>query len=447
MRGYLDSKFDFSVFLTIALILISSALDSYSKSFFYSITEFKHEFYILFIHFLIFLIISFSLKCRKEIQYYSFIFLMFWDFFWLRMFQNEYTLDFSNVYLKFIIVFGIYILPIYILIKYKFYDFFYKAILVVLISICITSLISIFKVKHNSNEIRNKKIEYNQKINTYFLIFDEYGSDEQIKKEFEYENDLKYKIDSYCIQHQKIKSEYPATIKVLSSFFTNSKIKNTNESFSYYLSLIYNNKFTQSLLNNEIDVQNSSIFDFKYVSNLSKNSLDISFRRSVLISNIFSVWILNKFNNGQIYSNIKNKFIENPKTLLLNHIDDTTKNNFFYYSHFIIPHEPYVFDSIGNIRNDQIVSNNGYIQNVKYANKIILEILNTFKKSSKKSNTRILIFGDHKFRGGKNKKRVYNDEFNRTNYVQFLYYTPSYYKLDSNIEYSLNEAIYEILKH
>jgi hypothetical protein len=70
----------------------------------------------------------------------------------------------------------------------------------------------------------------------------------------------------------------------------------------------------------------------------------------------------------------------------------------YSFTHFFLPHEPYVFAkaSIDSLQlGDLMDHSNGYIKQVEFANKIIIELVNELKKS--KHNI-IIIQGDHGFR-------------------------------------------------
>jgi hypothetical protein len=74
----------------------------------------------------------------------------------------------------------------------------------------------------------------------------------------------------------------------------------------------------------------------------------------------------------------------------------------FVYAHFLITHQPHLFDSTGNLRKGiDLISQrylfDTYTQQVMYANKVIRELVDWIKLHNKK-NTVIIIEGDHGFR-------------------------------------------------
>jgi hypothetical protein len=94
--------------------------------------------------------------------------------------------------------------------------------------------------------------------------------------------------------------------------------------------------------------------------------------------------------------------IESTKENIKATCNDTTKPK-FVYGHFMIPHSPYIFDSAGNIKQkkeylhiklNQKSETEQYLEQVKYANRIIIDLVEHIQKRNKK-NTIIIIAGDH----------------------------------------------------
>ncbi|MEJ8842728.1 sulfatase-like hydrolase/transferase [Lacibacter sp. H375] len=82
----------------------------------------------------------------------------------------------------------------------------------------------------------------------------------------------------------------------------------------------------------------------------------------------------------------------------------------FVYAHYQLPHDPYIYDSLGNLKQvDKTVTYTeeeqpaAFIEQVKFANKIIQQLV-THIKQTNKPNTVIIIEGDHGFRNIYGKK-------------------------------------------
>jgi Sulfatase len=82
----------------------------------------------------------------------------------------------------------------------------------------------------------------------------------------------------------------------------------------------------------------------------------------------------------------------------------------FTYAHFLLPHSPYIFDSSGKRKPTDLNPTqsaeepiSSFIEQVKFANKIINDLV-SFIKTKNKKNTIIIIEGDHGFRNETGKK-------------------------------------------
>lgn len=85
----------------------------------------------------------------------------------------------------------------------------------------------------------------------------------------------------------------------------------------------------------------------------------------------------------------------------------------FVYGHFMIPHEPYVFDSSGNIKSAEEMlkenaktSDEAYFEQLVFARKAIDELV-TYIQLHNKKNTVIIVEGDHGYRTEKGNKTGY----------------------------------------
>jgi hypothetical protein len=70
----------------------------------------------------------------------------------------------------------------------------------------------------------------------------------------------------------------------------------------------------------------------------------------------------------------------------------------FNFTHFLLPHEPYVFSkpSVDSLQlKDLMDYQHGYIEQVKYANRLITQLVTELKKNKRNI---IILQGDHGFR-------------------------------------------------
>ncbi len=99
----------------------------------------------------------------------------------------------------------------------------------------------------------------------------------------------------------------------------------------------------------------------------------------------------------------KKTFLDTTITLIKNSCSKTGRPKFIY-GHFMLPHDPYTFDSTGKIKTaeEMIVVKKGnisdnYFNQVIFAGKVIKELVTYIQKHNKK-NTIIIIEGDHGYR-------------------------------------------------
>jgi len=107
----------------------------------------------------------------------------------------------------------------------------------------------------------------------------------------------------------------------------------------------------------------------------------------------------------------------------------------FIYGHFMIPHDPYVFDSSGQLKpKDKVVPRtkqedlDGYYNQLIYASSVIKDLVSFIQLQNKK-NTIIIVAGDHGFKTEEARREGYT--FN--NYSAFYFPDQNYNTLYSSI--------------
>ena len=102
----------------------------------------------------------------------------------------------------------------------------------------------------------------------------------------------------------------------------------------------------------------------------------------------------------------------------LSSLHDSTKEPFFVYMHFLLPHPPYVFDPSGNIKESQIDSEStlqelklGYTDQVQFTNKKMIETIDKILLESD-SPPIIILQGDH---GTNTLLKKYGDDWDNQN--------------------------------
>jgi membrane-anchored protein YejM (alkaline phosphatase superfamily) len=118
----------------------------------------------------------------------------------------------------------------------------------------------------------------------------------------------------------------------------------------------------------------------------------------------------------------KKTYFDTTKALIKNSCT-STGNPKFIYGHFMLPHEPYTFDSTGKVKTAEqtIIKRKeddagAYFNQVVYAGKVIKELVSYIQQHNKK-NTIIIVEGDHGYRTPEGNKAGYT--FQNLNAIYF----------------------------
>jgi hypothetical protein len=309
---------------------------------------------------------------------------------------------------------------LYLVFKEKFTN---KIIQILIISLSFLCLFEIVKIcMPTKKHIEFSKI--NKKYNVFFIVLDEYTSLNTLKKEFNYNNRQLDTYKSSFLLNQNNYSYYPTTYFSINHLF-NLERKKYDFQLKNYAHVIQD--FYENFILNLFDLNNYKIKvkgamdckfgdspyeikNIKYYEYIKKyNRISSSFFMQILIWKEFNSIFNKNFNSNYrseaikaLYSrdSINNDF----KNDILNQFTNPTKEAFFNYYHFLVPHAPYCYkngivDTNYN-SNFSILKKSLYINNIKYCDKnILIPILDSFLKSSLKENTILVIQGDHGYRG------------------------------------------------
>jgi hypothetical protein len=285
-----------------------------------------------------------------------------------------------------------------------------------------------------------------EKPDVYFLLFDEYPGYKSLKDSFGFKNDSLYNklsIDSFVFM--PVFSNYSMTAYSMSSIFNmqyilDTKDKNINEQKlmqkrykEIKTSLVFSGFYKMGY-----SISAFSIFDVQNQQSMGGNSFILSHSRLLtdkilhnrLIKDIgwvfatgkYSIPFLQKFYLGDV-ENYNNNVESGVNEILHKKKDSVPK---FVYAHFLIPHQPYFFDSIGrrnplaNLEDDSILRNKVlFLSYLKYCNKKISSLADNIIKAN--SNALIILMSDHGFRYYSNNGQYepYNfDNFCAIRYLQ-----------------------------
>jgi hypothetical protein len=351
-----------------------------------------------------------------------------------------------------------------------------------LIIYCMVDIISIFiKLNIAKNIVTNNyPITVNTsavklKPNVYFLLFDEYPGYKSLEDSFGFRNDILY---------EKLKNENFAIIPIFSNYsetpFSMSSIFNMN----YINGLKRSDEIGQKELQQRAkEIKNGavfniftqfgyqlisySVFDVLDKKSIGGNSFILGHNRLLtdkIFHNRFIKDIGWNFLNGKFsipafqklyFGEIKtyNEKVEEGFTDALYH---KNKSPQFVYAHFLIPHQPYFFDSVGreqniaNLENDSVLRNKGlFISYLKYASKKIAAFTDMIAKND--SSAIVIIMSDHGFRDYNGTK--YYEPYNFDNFCSIRYAgskSPASATEMSNVNlfrYIFNEYFYQHLPY
>lgn len=271
----------------------------------------------------------------------------------------------------------------------------------------------------------------------YFLVFDAMPSTQAMKREWGFNNSS---LDSFLATNRfytaaAAKSNYNLTVLSVSSMMNMSYLPKfnyeKNEIAMYFKAgvSIIDNSLTRILRRKNYDIK-----QFQPVSFLDTDLPNASFFNSLITMNYFYQTL-----PGRIYKdlswNINRIKLPQFKNYLISKIEKQNKQHQqtvfktielvkktctkekeksqFVYGHFILPHDPYIFDSTGSIKpaNHTRISSlseaeqkESFIEQVLFANKIIQDLI-THILSKNRNNTIIVLAGDHGYRNIYGKKK------------------------------------------
>lgn len=266
----------------------------------------------------------------------------------------------------------------------------------------------------------------------YFLVFDAMASSKSLQSGLGKDN---FKLDSFLHQQgfyvaTNAKANYNWTIHSLSSTLNMDYLPGwiapvMNDAKAYFWgssSFLDNSLFT--ILKKEgysINSYQPISFDNKdwpgtpYFNGLRKNHFYYKTLPGRIFRDVF--WNYSKIDIGFI-KNLQMQIIEERNREKHSYFDTTkalikntcslTGSPKFVYGHFMLPHEPYTFDSSGNVKSPEqtIIKKSeddadAYFNQVLFADKVIKELVSYIQQHNKR-NAVIIVEGDHGYRSFEN---------------------------------------------
>lgn len=280
----------------------------------------------------------------------------------------------------------------------------------------------------------NTAIADSLKPDIFFLVFDALPSSIAMKAEWGFDNSS---LDSFLVRekfyiHSKSESNYNLTVLSVSSTlnmdYTPPVDLYQDETKMYF-------KASASLIDNSLtrilNKQGYTIKQFQPISFLNNDWDGELFFSDMLHMNYFYQtlpgriyrdlgWNFYRINSKRL-QDLKTKKYERRNLRLRNELEQTKllvkkscaqheEKKQFVYAHFQLPHEPFIYDSTGKLKQTEktIIYTEeeqpaAFIEQVKFANKLIKDIVLYIKKHNRK-NTVIVVEGDHGYRNIDGKK-------------------------------------------
>ena len=279
----------------------------------------------------------------------------------------------------------------------------------------------------------------------YFLIFDEFTSSDCLKKNFGYSNDT---LDSYLYKNhffvsRSSQSNYsfttfsiPATVDMqylrLPPGYTDARAEDLSRGeYSFF-----NNNTFKVLEKQGYSIHNYSFFDAKdhpaafgeYFKDLQGAYFDVETLYGRVKKDIGS-FFTHPFSSSspQEDSLLKRDYYMSRSNYLQNTIrmanagiggQDHSKKNFFFI-HIMLPHDPYIYNADGSLGGyHHPDSLKGYLEQVKYAGKVLVNMIDGIQKASA-GKAVIIAQGDHGFKGWRGNGNYESKAFQNLNAIYF----------------------------
>lgn len=292
-----------------------------------------------------------------------------------------------------------------------------------------------------------KQMPDSLKPDIYFLVFDAMASSKSLEADLGKNN---YQLDTFLLQHgfyvaANSRANYNWTIHSLSSTLNMdylpawiAPVVNDPKAFFWGSASILDNSLFLILKREGYQIHSYQPVSFdnkdwpgsSYFSSLKKYHYYFKTLPGRIYRDVF--WNYTKINVDfiqeeqmkiiDIRNRDKKNYFDTTKALIKKSCLQTGKPKFIY-GHFMLPHEPYTFDSSGNVKsaNQTIVKRYeddaaAYFNQVLFAGKVIRE-LTTYIQQHNKKNTIIIVEGDHGYRTETGNKNGYT--FQNLNAIYF----------------------------
>ena len=308
------------------------------------------------------------------------------------------------------------IVGIFSIIKIKKYlksiTFFANVIGIVVIVMILPNFIS-YSFENNDFDVITNEIDYrishqpelNEKFNIYYIIVDEYTSDEILLDIYDYDNHeflTKLTQRGFYIPTTSFANYVTSPLAISStlnmSYFNDEKINPTLDNRNEFYN---NNQLMQILKSLDYTIISMSLeHGYPEISDhqLCAPSMFVNQFHNTLIDDS----LLHPFSKYFISAGDPQRERVNCKFSELSNLENSFNSPFFVFAHIMSPHPPYLFGPNGESFNSEFLAigaaswdnKPGYVNQVQYINKKIIETIDTILLESD-SPPIIIIQGDH----------------------------------------------------
>lgn len=280
-------------------------------------------------------------------------------------------------------------------------------------------MLAVKALRHSSNTSPQNFVACTDcaKPNIYFIVADEYAGNSSLADLFSFdnsgfENELRKK-DFFVASHSS--SNYNFTPYSMASIFSMNYLEgitarsNDRKNLNLCFQRINDNELVRILKKFDYEFVNLSLFDFAGQPNMSAHNDFYSGRAQLITSQTLTSRLKKDLMFHLAYTlKLKwayNNYLDNLKNDLEYQYNKTIKESQgkgrprFVYTHFIMPHYPYLYDEKGNALSIQQALNGGkkeYLGYLQFGNRKYLSLIDSIKKYDR-TNPVIIVMSDHGF--------------------------------------------------
>ena len=260
----------------------------------------------------------------------------------------------------------------------------------------------------NLSDIPVQISDVENKPNIYFIILDEYAGFIQLKNDFNFDNsDFRIELEKrdFFVAKESFSNypntslSVPSTINMIYFDFIPDKLGKDSKNIRVVNKMVNENNVMKILQANGYkittldaavsDTADAYLADIRLCNSIFDINPDIRKNFAVVYVPIVSLREL-------IFDEVIRSKLECSFSALMDFNEDP-KNPDFVVAHLRFPHHPFIYDSFGNsVSSNDMGDKDGYLEQLKFANKKTLEIIDSIQERS--SENIIIIISDHGYR-------------------------------------------------